>query len=80
LTLGEKVALGLVLRFDTIDCVNYNLDCLEDDFGDNGSFLDVGGHHFYVAITKPFPEEVTDMSDPLSEAGSSCIESSDLGA
>jgi hypothetical protein len=79
-TLGEKVALGLVLRFGTIDCVNDNLDCFEDGFGDNGSFLNVGGHHFYVAVTKPFPEEVTDVPDPLSDAGSSCSESSDLGA
>jgi hypothetical protein len=79
-TLGEKVALGLVLRFDTVDCVNYNLGCFEDGFGDNDSFLDVSGHRFYIAVTKPFPEEVTDVSNPLSDAGSSYSESSDLGA
>jgi hypothetical protein len=42
----------------------------------HGSFLDVGSHRFY--ITKPFPEEVTDMLDPLCDAGLSYIESSDL--
>jgi hypothetical protein len=78
-TLGEKVASGLVLRFGTIDYVNDNLSCFEDGFDDGGSFLNVGGHRFYIAITKPFPEEVTDVSDPLSDAGSSCTESSDLG-
>jgi hypothetical protein len=79
-TLGEKVASGLVLRFSTFNCVNNNLDCFEDGFGDKGSFLDVGGHRFYVAVSKPFPEEVTDVSDPLYDAGSSCSECSDLGA
>jgi hypothetical protein len=79
-TLGEKVASGLVLRFNTVDCVNDNLDCFEDGFGDSGSFLDVGYHRFYVVITKLFPEEVTNVSDPLYDAGSSCSESSDLGA
>jgi hypothetical protein len=77
-TLSEKVASGLVWRFGTIDCISNNLDCFEDVFGNNSSFLDVGGHHFYIA--KPFPEEVTDVSDPLYGAGSSCSESSDLSA
>jgi hypothetical protein len=52
------------------------LACFKDGFGDNGSFLDVSGHHFYVA--KPFPEEVTDVLDPLCDTGSDCSESSDL--
>jgi hypothetical protein len=78
--LGKKVTSGLVLRFGTVDCVNDNLDCFEDGFSDSGSFLVVGGHRFYVAVTKPFPEEVTDMFDPLCDAGSSCSESNDLGA
>jgi hypothetical protein len=43
-TLGEKVASGLVWRFITFDYISDNLACFEDDFGDNGSFLDVGGH------------------------------------
>jgi hypothetical protein len=77
-TLGEKVAFGLVWRFGTFDYVSDNLDCFEDGFGYSSSFLDVGGHCFY--ISKPFPEEVTDVSDPLSDLGSSCSESSDLGA
>jgi hypothetical protein len=77
-TLGEKVASGLVWRFGTFDCVSDNLACFKDGLGDSGSFLDVGGHRFYVA--KPFPEEVTDMLDPLGDEGSSCSESSDLGA
>jgi hypothetical protein len=77
-TLGEKVASGLVWRFGTFDCVSNNLACFKDGFGDSGSFLDIGGHRFYVA--KPFPEEVTDVLDPLCDAGSSCSESSDLGA
>jgi hypothetical protein len=77
-TLGERVAFGLVWRFGTIDCVSDNLDCFEDGFGDSGSFLDVGGHRFYIVM--PLPEEVTDVSDPLSDLGSSCSESSDLGA
>jgi hypothetical protein len=74
------VASGLVLRFGTIDCVNDNLNCFEDGFGDSGSFLDVGGHRFYITVTKLFPEEVTDISDPLYDAGSSCSESINLGA
>jgi hypothetical protein len=77
-TLGEKVTSGLVWRFGTFDCVSDNVDCFEDGFGDSGSFLDVGGHHFYIA--NPFPEEVTDMLDPLCDADWSCSESSDLGA
>jgi hypothetical protein len=80
LTLGENVASGLVLRFSTIDCVNDNLDCFEDGFGDSGSFLDVSDHRFYVTVTKLFLEEVIDVADPLYDAGSSCSESSDLGA
>jgi hypothetical protein len=77
-TLGEKVASGLVWRFGTFDCVSDNLACFKDGFGDIGSFLDVGNHRFYVA--KPFSEEVTDVLDPLGDGGSSCSESSDLGA
>jgi hypothetical protein len=77
-TLSEKVTSGLVWRFGSIDCISDNLDYFEDGFGDNGSFLDVGGHYFYIA--KPFPEEVTNVSDPLFDACSSCSESSDLGA
>jgi hypothetical protein len=80
LSLSEKLALGLVLRFGTIDCVNDNLVCFEDDFSNSSSFLDVGGHRFYIAVTKPFPEEVTGVSDPLCDAVSSCTESSNLGA
>jgi hypothetical protein len=76
LTLGEKVASGLVWRFGTFDCINDNLACFKDGFGDIDSFLDVGSHRFYVA--KPFPEEVTDVLDPLSDGGSSYGESSDL--
>jgi hypothetical protein len=74
-TLGKEVASGLVWRFGTID--SDNLNYFEDDFGDSGSFLDVGGQRFYIA--KSFLEEVTDVSDPLYDAGSSCSESSDLG-
>jgi hypothetical protein len=79
-TLGEKVASGLVLRFRTIDYVNDNLACFKNIFDNSGSFLDIGGHRFYVAVTKPFREEVTDVSDPLYEVCSSCSERSDLGA
>jgi hypothetical protein len=75
---GERVASGLVWRFGTLDCVSDNLACFKDGFGDGDSFLDVGGHRFYVA--KPFPEEVTDVLDPLSDEGSSCGESCDFGA
>jgi hypothetical protein len=77
-TLREKVASGLVWRFSTIDYVSDKLDCFEAGFGDRGSFLDVGGHRFYIA--KPFPEEVTDVSDPLCDSSSSSSESSNLGA
>jgi hypothetical protein len=76
--LGEKVASGLVWRFGTFDCVSDNLACFKNGFSNSGSFLDVGSHRFYVA--KPFLEEVTDVFDPLSDGGSSCSESSDLGA
>jgi hypothetical protein len=76
-TLGGKVASGLVWTFGTLDCISENLACFGDGFGDNGSFLDVGGHRFYVA--KPFSEEVINVFDPLCDTGSSCSESSDLG-
>jgi hypothetical protein len=75
-TLGEKVASGLVWSFGTLDCVSDNLACFKDGFSDSGSFLDVGGHRFYIA--KPFPEEVTDVLDPLYDAGSDCSEGSDF--
>jgi hypothetical protein len=74
---GERVASGLVWRFGTLDCISDNLDCFGDGFG-SGSFLDIGSHCFYVA--KPFPEEVTNILDPLSDGGSSCDESYDFGA
>jgi hypothetical protein len=77
LALGEKVASSLVWRFGTFDCVSDNLACFKNGFGNSGSFLYVDSHHFYVA--KPFPEEVTDVFDPLSDRGSSCSEISDLG-
>jgi hypothetical protein len=77
-TLGEKVASGLVWRFGTLDCISDNLACFKDGFGDSGSFLDVGSHRFYVA--KPFPEEVTNVLDTLSDGGSSCGESCDFSA
>jgi hypothetical protein len=76
--LGEKVTFGLVWRFGTFDCVSDNLSHFENGFGNSGSFLDVSSHRFYVA--KPFPEEVTDVFDPLYDGGSSCGESSSLGA
>jgi hypothetical protein len=76
--LGENVASGLVGRFRTLDCVSDNLACFKDGLGNNGSFLDVGSHCFYIA--KPFPEEVTDVLDPFSDTGSDCGESSDLSA
>jgi hypothetical protein len=78
LTLSKKVASGLVWRFSTFDCISDNLACFKDGFGDSGSFLDIGGHRFYVA--KPFSEKVTGVLDPLGDEGSSCSESSDLGA
>jgi hypothetical protein len=77
-TLGEKVASGLVWRFGTFDCVSDNQACFKDGFGNSDSFLDVDSHRFYVA--KPFPEEVTDVLNPLGDRGSSCSESNDLGA
>jgi hypothetical protein len=75
-TLGEKVASSLVWRFGTLDCVCDNLACFGDGFSNSSSFLNVGGHRFYIA--KPFPEEVTDVLDPLYDAGSSCGESCDF--
>jgi hypothetical protein len=73
---GKKVASGLVWRFDTFDCISNNLAHFENGFGNSGSFLDVGSHRFYVA--KPFPEEVTDVLDPLCDADSDDSESSDF--
>jgi hypothetical protein len=75
---GEKVASGLVWRFGTFDFVSDNLAHFENGFGNSGSFLDVGGHRFYVA--KPFPEEVTDVLDSLCDGGLGCGESSSLDA
>jgi hypothetical protein len=74
--LGEKVASGLVWRFGTFDCVDDNLAYFKNGLGDSGSFLDVGSHRFYV--TKPFPEEVTDVLDPLCDTDSNDGESSDF--
>jgi hypothetical protein len=62
-TLGKKVASGIAWRFGTFACISDNLACFKDGFGDSDSFLDVIGHRFYV--TEPFPEEVTDVLDPL---------------
>jgi hypothetical protein len=76
-TLSKKVASGLVWRFGTFDSISDNVDCFEDGYSDSGCFLDVGGHRFYIA--KPFPEEVTDVLDPLYDVGSSCSERSNLG-
>jgi hypothetical protein len=73
---GEKVASGLVRRFGTFDCIDDNLAYFKNGLGDNGSFLDVGSHRFYVA--KPFPEEVTDVLDPLCDADSEDGENSDF--
>jgi hypothetical protein len=75
--LCEKVASGLVWSFGTFDCISDNLAHFENGFGNSGSFLDIGSHRFYIA--KPFPEEVTDVFDPLCDRGSSCGESSSLG-
>jgi hypothetical protein len=75
---GERVASGLIWRFGTLDRISDNLACFRDGFGSNGSFLDIGSHCFYV--TKPFPKEVTDILDPLSNGVSSCGESYDFGA
>jgi hypothetical protein len=75
--LGDRIASGLVWRFGTLDCISDNLDCFGDGFG-SSSFLDIGSHCFYV--TKPFPEEVIDALDPLSDGGLSCGESCDFGA
>jgi hypothetical protein len=76
LTLSEKVASGLVWRFGTFNCISDNLACFKDGFGNSGSFLDVSHHCFYIA--KPFPKEVTNVLNPLSDASSSCSESCDF--
>jgi hypothetical protein len=76
--LGEKVASVLVWRFGTFNCVSNNLAHFKNGFGNSGSFLNIGSYRFYVA--KPFPEEVTDVFDSLYDGGSSCGESSNLGA
>jgi hypothetical protein len=72
---GERVTSGLVWRFGTLDCISDNLDCFGNGFG-SGSFLDISSHCFYVA--KPFPEEVTDVLDPLFDADSKDGKSSDF--
>jgi hypothetical protein len=59
---------GLVWRFGTFDCVDDNLAYFKNGLSDNGSFLDVGSHCFYV--TKPFSEEVIDVLDPFYDADS----------
>jgi hypothetical protein len=75
---AKKVTSGLVWRFGTFDCVDDNLAHFKNGLGNGGSFLDVGGHRFYVA--KPFPEEITDVFDSPCDGGLSCGESSSLGA
>jgi hypothetical protein len=73
---SEKVASGLVWRFSTFDCVDDNLAYFKNGLGDNGSFLDVRSHRFYVV--KPFPKEVTNVLDPLCDADSKDGESGDF--
>jgi hypothetical protein len=74
--LGEKVTSGLVWRFGTFDCIDDNLAYFKNGLGDSGSFLNIGSHRFYVA--KPFPEEVTNVLDPLCDIVSDDSESSDF--
>jgi hypothetical protein len=74
--LGEKVTSSLVWRFSTFDCVSDNLAYFKNGLGNSGSFLDVGSQRFYVA--KPFPEEVTDVLDPLCDTDSDDSESSNF--
>jgi hypothetical protein len=74
--LRKKVASGLVWKFGTFDCVSDNLSYFKDGLDDSGSFLDIGSHRFYVA--KPFPEEVTNVLDPLCDIDSDGSESSDF--
>jgi hypothetical protein len=72
---SERVAFGFVCRFGTLDCISENLDCFGNGFG-SGSFLDIGSHCFYIA--KPFPEEATDVLDPLCDVDSEDGKSSDF--
>jgi hypothetical protein len=74
--LGEKVTSDLVWRFGTFDCVDDNLAYFKNGLSDNGSFLNVDSHRFYIA--KPFPEEVTDVLDPFYDTDSNDSESSDF--
>jgi hypothetical protein len=74
--LSEKVTSGLVWRFSTFDCVSDNLAYFKNGLDDSGSFLNVGSHRFYVA--NPFPEEVTNVLDPLCDTDSDDSESIDL--
>jgi hypothetical protein len=76
LALGEKVASGLIWRFGTFDYVSDNLAYFKNGLDDSGSFLDIGSHHFYVA--KSFPEEVSDVLDPLCDTDSDDGKSSDF--
>jgi hypothetical protein len=74
--LGEKVASGFVWRFGIFDCVSDNLAYFMDGLGGSGSFLNVGSHRFYIA--KPFPEDVTEVLDPLCDTDSDGSNSSDF--
>jgi hypothetical protein len=76
----ERVASRLILRFGSLDCITNNLACFENEFDDGGSFIIFCEHHFYVTVSRPFPEEVTDIYDPLPEGVFCCSESIDLGA
>jgi hypothetical protein len=62
--------------FGTFDCISDNLAYFKDGISDSGSFLDIGGHRFYIA--EPFPEEVTTVLDPLYDASLSCNKSSNF--
>jgi hypothetical protein len=73
---GAKVTSSLVWRFGTFDCVDDNLANFKNGLGDNGSFLDISSHYFYVI--KPFPKEVTDVLDPLYGTHSEDGESGDF--
>ena len=75
-TSGERVALGLVLRFGSLDCVTDNAACFADAFPEGGSIIHFGDHRVdFAVIPEEYPSEVLTFSDPPPVSSGGCSSS-----
>jgi hypothetical protein len=70
---SERVALGLVQRFGSLDYITDNAACFTDAaFPEGGSIIHFGDHCVYVAVvSEEYPSEVLIFSDPPPVGGDS---------